>query len=262
MNWWHATGISHGSIHAILHDDLQYTSVLSRWVPHYLDANQRQQRVQSAADMLKFFQLHRRDISNRLVVVDEKWIYFRDVGTKNSNRAWVPQDDKNNRPTIPRRLQHEKKCMFLLAFCFDGKFVLHMLPHSATVDGVVYQEFLTKVRHSFHRRVTNPLDWNEIILQHDNARPHTAAPVREILNRKGVRLLHQPPYSPDFNILDRWIFARIENSRRGKNFKSEDEISAHITADLSTVSEDETKNAFNKLKNDLQLIIDRGGAYL
>ena len=185
----YATGISHGSIHAILHDDLQFTSVLSRWVPHYLDANQRQQRVHSAADMLKFFQLHRRDISNRLVVVDEKWIYFRDIGTKNSNRAWVPQDDKRNRPTIPRRLQHEKKRMFLFAFCFNGKFVLHMLPHSTTVDGAVYLEFLTKVHHSFHRRVRNPLDWNEIILQHDNARPHTAAPVREFLESKGVRLL-------------------------------------------------------------------------
>jgi hypothetical protein len=255
------TGISHGTVHTILHQDLQFKSVLSRWVPHFLTDSQRQERVAAAKSFLAFFQKHRRTLAHQLVVVDEKWLYFRDIGTKASNRAWVPATDDTERPTVPRRIQHERKCMLMVAFCFDGKFFVHILPHGDTINGDTYLDFLKKVHHSFHRRTTNQLDWHETVLQHDNARPHVKASVSDYLKDKGVALLHQPPWSPDFNILDRWLFARIENSRRGINFLNEKEVQAHVTADFNTITQDELKHAFDKFKTDMHMTVDRGGVY-
>ena len=164
-------------------------------------------------------------------------------------------------PSIPRRMQHDRKVMVILGVSFDGKFCLSIVPHNETVTGEVYVEFLRRMNHNFSRRV-DALHWNDMILQHDNARPHSSQQVRSFLQEKGVTLLHQPPYSPDYNICDRWWFSKMEAARRRVNFDDENHLKDFLTDILRDVSKDDLIHQFNKLKEDLQLVVNAHGQYL
>lgn len=253
------TGLSHGTIYRILTDDLKKRSVLSRWVPHNLNKNQKNERVTQARHLLDFFQQHNRLIKSNLVITDEKWIYHRAIGTKRSNCAWL--DENKARPRIVKRLPHEAKSLLLLAVCFNGKFCFTVLPQGATVDGECYLAFLKKTRNNFVR-LTSPLHWNDMFLLHDNARPHVKQSVTAYLTKKGVTLLKQPPYSPDFNLCDRWIFTMLENERRMRNFENSENVSDFVKHFMKNINAEHLTKEFHNLKTDLRTIIENGGDYL
>lgn len=254
------TDISSTTIFRILREDLLMKSVIGRWVPHDLTEEQKEKRVNQAKNMLKI--LNQQDICSRLVITDEKWVYHRTIGTKNVHRRWIAANgDTGDRTVTARRTIHDAKTMILVAICFDGKFVVDILRDGETVDSNRYVEFLKKVHHTFSRRV-RPLAWEEWLLQHDNARPHTSRLTNVFLVSKHVTVVGQPPYSPDYNLLDRWVFSKLENSRRDTNFVDENDVLQHVTDELRGLQENELKHQFAKLKSDLQDIIASSGDYL
>ncbi len=60
----------------------------------------------------------------------------------------------------------------------------------------------------------------EMVVQHDNARPHVARNVTEWIETQHMSLLKQPPYSPDTNLMDRFLFRNYEVFRRGHDFEN------------------------------------------
>jgi len=81
-------GISFGSVHSIVSVNLQLTSMSSRWVPHSLTVEQKQQRVLVAQNWLQIFSGYDAvELPNCLVVIDENYFYHRILGRKMSNRA-------------------------------------------------------------------------------------------------------------------------------------------------------------------------------
>lgn len=66
-------GISQASVLEILHD-LDYHFVLSSWVPYRLTVQQRQQRVQTARNNIRWLDRNPRNL-DRLIDIDETWIY-------------------------------------------------------------------------------------------------------------------------------------------------------------------------------------------
>jgi hypothetical protein len=163
------TNLSRGTVYRILTEDLQLRSVIARWIPHYLSQQQKQNRVSMAENILHFLQQHRRSIQEQLVVTDEKWFYHRSLGTKSSNRAWSSQDTPQ--PRVVKRTSFEPKTMGIVAFSFDGKFQIDVVPSHETVTGDYYCHFVKKIIHNYQRHV-NALTPDKMVLMHDNARPH------------------------------------------------------------------------------------------
>lgn len=237
------TDLSHGTVQRILYDELHMKSVLAKWVPHELTEEMKKSRVDEARNMLQCFQTNRRSIQHRLVVVDEKWIYYRSVGSKDSNRTWMPETS-HERPHVAKRLFHEQKTMAIVALTFHGKQYSEVLDKTEIVDGDRYLRFLKNMEHNFSRH-QDKLTWQEMILQHDNARPHTKATVMSYLSKNGVTLLKQPVNSPDFNLMDRWVFSRLERNRRNRSFESQEEVKQFLTDHLRNISKDDLMHQFH-----------------
>jgi transposase len=195
------------------------------------------------------------------VVVDEKWIYHRSVGTKASNRIWTT-DSSQERPHVAKRLSHERKSMVIVAMTYHGEHHFEVLQEEETVNGDRYLRFLQNMHHNFSRLMHDNLTWQQMILQHDNARPHTSTTVASYLDKNGVTLLKQPGYSPDFNLMDRWVFTRLERNRRFRSFSSQEEVKQFLTDELCAISESDLMNQFKCLQDDLRLVIERAGDYL
>ena len=61
-------------------------------------------------------------------------------------------------------------------------------------------------------------DKKPMILQHDNARPHTSFFTEAALDRFGFEVLNHPLCSPDLASSDFWLFGTLKKHLRGDSF--------------------------------------------
>jgi transposase len=203
--------------------------------------------------------MKKRTSLDRIVVIDEKYIFHRPIGTKKSNAQWVsPGGDQ---PTIAHRTHFDAKTWVIVAVTFSGKSCVQSLKKGDMVNSDTYIQFLRRMNHNFKRHV-HPLDWKNTVLWHDNARVHTSRAVRDFLEDKGVTVVKQPPYSPDCNLLDRYIFSKLENERKHIHFESSDQVDQFVTGAVNSISIDSLHREYDRLKNHLDLVVRSKGVYL
>ena len=63
-----------------------------------------------------------------------------------------------------------------------------------------------------------------ILLQHDNARPHTARTTAATITDLNFECLTHPPYSPDLAPSDFHMFGRLKKAMGGKKSRSDEEV--------------------------------------
>jgi histone-lysine N-methyltransferase SETMAR len=67
-----------------------------------------------------------------------------------------------------------------------------------------------------------------MLLQHDNARPHTSLKTREAITKFGWAELPHPPYSPDLARSDFHLFGALKNGVCGVKFKSDEDVTSSV----------------------------------
>ena len=75
-------GISCERDGSFIREDLYMRKLSAKWVPEYLNADQKRQRCQSSEQILEFFRRDPSDFLSRLVTMNETWLYHYDPETK------------------------------------------------------------------------------------------------------------------------------------------------------------------------------------
>ncbi len=103
---------------------------------------------------------------------------------------------------------------------WDAESVLLIEYHSKgrNVNQQTYQTTLKKLRAAICR-IHPGLRDDGIFLIHDNARPHTAASVQELLRTFHWYIFGHPAYLPDLAASDFFLFPQLKRELRGKCFK-------------------------------------------
>jgi transposase len=99
----------------------------------------------------------------------------------------------------------------------------HTFIHGATISAQRYEDTLQKLRRAIRLKRPGMIS-NGIVLLHDNARPHTANSVKNMLQRFIWEVLHHPPYSPDFSSCDFHIIGDLKRDIRGHQFASDEDV--------------------------------------
>lgn len=250
-------GISTGSVFTIIHEKLKLKSIAVKWIPYELSEGNKERRVDAAK--------HWKWIIPRkwesMCFVDEKIMYLRSIGKRRSNRCWIGASGDESQSQRVGRSQFDKKVMIMAAVTFTGKFHIEVLKAGETVDSQRYCIFLRHMITKFSRHV-NALLCQDILLVQDNARPHTSAATTTYLDHRGLKLLHQPQYSPDFNILDRYVFSVLEDKRASIDFEDGEDVHSFVADVLKAIPFDQWEHQKEKLLSDLTHIINCGGNYL
>ena len=105
-------------------------------------------------------------------------------------------------------------------------------------------------------------NFSDLILQHDNARPHTAARKQTYLAGTGVTMLPQSPYRPDMNHCHRFLFTILQRDCRWQQYTDGNELLLDTQRFLRSLSEDMLKLGINKLREHCRAVIREGGAYV
>lgn len=249
------------TVHRILTEDLQLRNVCSVWVPHDLTADQRQVRVNCAKQIRKVFSSRGlEDILNCLVVEDETWLHLDGKSSKADNRCWLGAGD--SRPTVTRRSISDKKTMLLVAFTPNKRVSVCTTPPNTKVDGQYFIDFVRHTGDLWRTLRSNPIHLDEVLWQMDNARPHTCKAVSEFLAGRRVNLLWQSPYSPDFNLCDRFLFKWMKADFSKRSFANHEEVKEAALHWFRQLEEKHLQAEVEKLYEHCQRVIDIGGHYV
>ena len=254
-----ATGISYGSIHNILHDELHMSKVCARWVPKMLSDDMKQSRVTISGAMLTRYNTNPDDFHFRVVTCDETWLYHYDPESKQESMEWKHATSPKTKKFKATR--STKKVMSTIFW--DSKGVIHIdyLPHGTTMNGKYYANLLKQVRQSIKEKRRGKIR-RGIMLHQDNAPVHTSRVAMDAVRECGYELLPHPPYSPDLAPSDFHLFPRLKKHLRGRRFDDDGELTAAVEGWLGDQDVDFYRSGINDWKTRWDKCVELEGDYV
>jgi histone-lysine N-methyltransferase SETMAR len=230
--------------------------VTSRWVPHQLTAEQKQERVKLCRENLAKFRAGSWRLCD-IITGDETWIYHRQIGHKSTNASWIGEGQSPT--TIVRRSKFEPKNLFSIFFKSNGPVLIHAVDEGETIDHTYYIENCLKpiVKEIWKQRRSNGT--KGIKLLHDNARPHRHSEVISYLTEEGINIMPHPPYSPDLAPCDYWLNDYIKS--RLTDQPDEKSLARAVSKIVKNIPEEQFKKTFDKLLERMELCINNHGDY-
>ena len=137
-------GISVGSVHSILHDNLCLSKLSARWVPKALRPNQLNLRSELSMVILLKIEAVEDHFFDRIITGDETWVYQYDPETKQQSKQWLPR--KSSGPIKFKSERSVKKVMETVFWDSEGVVLVDFLEGKKTVTGTYYVEILRKLR--------------------------------------------------------------------------------------------------------------------
>ncbi|UYV63845.1 hypothetical protein LAZ67_2005798 [Cordylochernes scorpioides] len=97
--------ISYGTVHTIIKEQLQFRKICCRWIPHFLNLDQKLNRIRVSKALLKRYEEEGDHFLDQIVTGNESWCYHYDPSTKRASMEWKrgdsPRPKKNQRGGPP-----------------------------------------------------------------------------------------------------------------------------------------------------------------
>lgn len=220
-----SVGISVGSVHTILHDDLKMRKVSSRWVPRMLTDDHKAARVACCQAMLTRNEGMNGTFFSSIVTMDETWMPFFNPETKRQSAQWKHTDSPP--PKKFRVSASAEKMMVAMFWDSDGVILSHCVPKGTTVTGTSYENILkNKFLPALQQK--RPGKAARVLFHQDNAPAHRANVTQRFLCENNFEVISHAPYSPDLAPSDFWLFPTMKDTLRGRRFTSRAAIASAI----------------------------------
>ena len=112
------------------------------------------------------------------------------------------------------------------------------------------------------QRVRPSLPMSKVLLQHDNARPHTSLRTREVISSFGWTTVTHPPYSPDLAPSDFHLFGPLKVNLRGNHYGSDDDVKKAVKSWLKAQPASFYERGIHALVNRWKSVAERNGDYV
>lgn len=186
--------VSIGIMHSIMHQELGMKKLTVKWVPHFLNETQKQERIQAAAECLELYNKHKSKFIDHLLTMDETWIYGFDPLTAEESREWTTDKSQVSKRVRPSR--HGLKVMACVWWDHQGIVYIKYMESGQTVNAEEYRSQIITVAQLLREKRPWRGQTKPVFLQ-DNARPHKARDTMSLLSDLEWKIINYPPYSPD-----------------------------------------------------------------
>lgn len=201
------------------------------WVPYELKPRDVERRLCMSEMLLA--RNKKKSFLHRIVTGDEKWIHY---DNPKKRKSWVKPGEPSTSTAKPNI--HGKKLMLCIWWDQLGVVYYELLKPSETITGALYRIQLMRLSRALkEKRAHYYSRHDKIILLHDNARPHVAAPVKTYLETLNWEVLPYPPYSPDLAPSDYHLFRSMAHGLSEQRFISYEDTKNWV--DLWIASKDE-----------------------
>jgi [histone H3]-lysine36 N-dimethyltransferase SETMAR len=192
------------------------------WVPHQLSPENKAQRTTICSFLMT--RQERKPFLHRVVTGDEKWIFY--INNKRK-KQWL-SCGQTPVPTSKFR-PHSRKA--LLCVWWDNIGVIHfeVLEPKQTITADFYYQQLERLNEALIQKRPALINRKRVILQHDNARPHSSKNTQQKIKNLGWEVLPYPPYSPDIAPSDYHLFRSLQYVLNNEMFKNIDDIRTFVS---------------------------------
>jgi histone-lysine N-methyltransferase SETMAR len=119
------------------------------------------------------------------------------------------------------------KVLTTIFWDWKGVLLVDFLHEHRTVNAAYHCQLLDNVKAAYkNKRHGQPI--RNVILLHNNARPHTAILTRNKLKEFHWETLEYPPYSPDLSPSDYHLFGPLKEALGGHRFQSDNEVEEFV----------------------------------
>lgn len=225
-----------------------------RWVPHELNEQQKNRRLEAAQQLL---QRHKDEpFLDRIVTCDEKWVAYKNPVNK---KQWLTPGQP---PIVTPKPDWRQRRVLLCVWWWRGG-VIHWetVPNGQTINSEYYCAQLNRVQQKIRSPGLAAHFRRGVVFQQDNARPHVANATLQKIEQLGWELLIHPPYSPDCAPSDYHLFASLAHSLAGMSFTNLTGVENHLRLYFDSKSVEFYSRGINLLPKKWQLMIDNNGCY-
>lgn len=245
--------IPRGSVSRVLYEKLNMKKLCGKWIPRNLTTQNKRDRVAAAHEFLELLKWNERETFNRMVLVDETWIYFHEPVTKIGSIKMESATDG----------QETSLSKVMVTVCWDAKGILmvEVLPTNTSFTGQYYSDQMHRLREAIKQKRHSLLD-REPILLHDNGQPHKSLVAQAAIHECGFVQLHQPQSSPDLAPSDYFLFQNTKKYLKMKKFQSAEEIMTKIWEVWECKDEEWFREGINQLKQRCENVIRVNGEHI
>ena len=162
----------------------------------------------------------RKGFLHRIVTGDEKWVHYHNPKRR---KLWGLPNHASTSTAKPNI--HDSKVMLCIWWDQLGVVYYELLKPTETITGDRYRKQLMRLSRGLKDKRPQYNDRHDrVILQHDNARPHVAKPVKTYLGTLKWEVLLHPPYSPDITPSDYYLFRSMTHGLADQHFRSYEEV--------------------------------------
>jgi len=153
-----------------------------------------------------------------------------------NGRLPIPHNQKNS---ISPNQESKQWCWLFLIL--EVLFIMNLYRVDKQSTKFTMWKILKRLREKV-RRKRPELSANSWILHHGNAPAHMALSVREFLATKQITVLEHPAYSQDLAPSDFFLFPKIKEILKGRNFDDTDDISSSTMDTLKAIPQNQFQN--------------------
>jgi histone-lysine N-methyltransferase SETMAR len=213
--------ISRERVSHVIRNILDMRKLSAKWIPKFLNADQKRNRVIASQAILARFHAGAEDFVARLVTMDETWLHHYDPQTKERSKEW-----RHSGSPRPKKFRVQKSAGKIMASVFwdkDGVILMKYLPKGQGINATYYMSLLDELREALKEKRRGKLSRGVLFLQ-DNAPAHTAHQTTQKIKDLGFELLDHPAYSPDLAPSDYYLFPALKKHLKGTRFASDQEV--------------------------------------
>ena len=151
--------------------------------------------------------------------------------------------------------------MITVFWDIDVVILVEVMARGGTINSDAYIRTLQKLKQCY-RRVRPSRNPGNMLIQHDNARPHTSLRTQETIAKFGWTVLLHPSYSPDLALSDFHLFGLLKDALRGTSFEDDESV---IRAVRTWLREQETswyREGMHALVSRWRKAVDIDGDYV
>jgi len=224
-------------------------------VPHQLSTDDLAKRVSICRSLLS--RQNHDPFLQRIITGDEKWVRYINVRRR---KQWL---DPGQQPFPDVKAgSHPEKIMLCIWWDMEGVIYFELLETNQTITADLYCEQLQRMREVLLRKRRISRTRNNVILLHDNARPHVARLTQEKITQFGWEVLEHPPYSPDLAPSDYHLFRSLRNHLCDKQYENFDEIQSDLTAFFESRPDSFYKLGIEQLSLRWKQVVENNGDYI
>jgi transposase len=162
---------------------------------------------------------------------------------------------------VRRRVKHFKngKVMGTIFRDREGCTLINFLEQGITISADRYVQTLNKLRRALRQKRPKK---ETVILQHDNARPHTARLTLQTIQKNGWELFSHLPYSPDLAPSDYHLFGPLKGYLRGHHYETGEAVQEAVRSWLRVAETDFNRRGIYKILQHWQKCTDRDGNFV